>query len=433
MSLLFSDKSVIPPLHHGNGGFRVSFRTGMLFRESGELCQHGAEPFHLGILTGTGIAQHVFVTVGAVFGIDRIGTANECMIQRGPPAGEPQFVVSIPSIPERGHIHPEIRRVEGFGRTLAAGRDLEEVLAKAGVAAGPAPGSPADDSPPRHVAWDFGDLPAEVAAGQAGWAIRQYPALQDAGDGVVLVQPTDPAKARTTHAAGLARLFVLALGKEAKSLARLRPLPVQAALHLRQIGYDDARIADDFLMALASETFVRDQDDIRTETAFGARLASGRQRLAETRAALDQVFFDAVTAAAERARVADTDERLSAATAAAVKNQLSWLVFPGFIRNVPLERLRHYRRYLEGVRVRLERARLAPSTDAEREALVAPYWNRYRDAVTSKKPLRLDAAALADYRWMVEEYRVSLFAQELRTPSPVSPKRLDAKWAEVMT
>ena len=319
---------------------------------------------------------------------------------------------------------------DATGRVIASGRDLEDVLARCGVAPD-AKAAPAVREPAHHTRWDFGDLPAEVTAGQAGWAIRQYPAIQDAGDGVVLVQPTDPAKARTIHAAGLARLFVLALGKEAKSLARLRPLPIQATLHLRQIGYDDARIADDFLMALAAEAFVRGQDDIRTEAAFAHRLQTNRPRLAEIQSELSRIFFDAVTAAAERARVAATDERLSDATPAAVKNQLAWLVFPGFIRNVPLERLRHYRRYLEGVRIRLERARLSPSTDADREALVAPYWNRYRDAVTSKKPLRLNAEALADYRWMVEEYRVSLFAQELRTPSPVSPKRLDAKWAEV--
>ena len=131
-------------------------------------------------------------------------------------------------------------------------------------------------------------------------------------------------------------------------------------------------------------------------------------------------------------RVAESDERLSPTTVAAVKNQLAWLVFPGFLRNVPLSRLRHYRRYLEGVRIRLERARLSPSTDAEREALVAPYWNRYRETITSQKGPRFNAEALADYRWMVEEFRVSVFAQELRTPTPISAKRLDAKWAEVM-
>jgi ATP-dependent helicase HrpA len=280
--------------------------------------------------------------------------------------------------------------------------------------------------------WDFGDLREVIEAGHAGWKIRQYPALKDEGDGVSVGLYTDPAKARAIHAIGLARLFVLSLGKEAKTLVRFRQLPLQASLYLRNVGYADAAIADDFLLAVAAEAFVRDQPDIRTVAVFTERLKSCYSRLAEAQGELSRIFFDTITAAAERMRIAESDERLSPATVAAVKNQLAWLVFPGFLRNVPLSRLRHYRRYLEGVRIRLERARLSPSTDAEREALVAPYWNRYRETVTAQKVPRFNAEALADYRWMVEEFRVSVFAQELRTPTPISAKRLDAKWAEVM-
>ena len=321
---------------------------------------------------------------------------------------------------------------DATGRIIAAGRDLEEVLERCGLAkAAPATTNLATEQA-KHTRWDFDDLRDEIEAGRAGWTICQYPALKDEGDGVTIALYTDPAKARAIHAAGLARLFVLALGKEAKTLARFRPLPLQASLYLRNVGYADAAIADDFLLALASEAFVRDQPDIRTAAAFDERLTTCHPRLAEAQVELSLIFFDTITAAAERMRVAESDERLSPTTVAAVKNQLAWLVFPGFLRNVPMSRLRHYRRYLEGVRIRLERARLSPSTDAEREALIAPYWSRYREAVTVQKGPRFNAEALADYRWMVEEFRVSVFAQELRTPTPISAKRLDAKWAEIM-
>ena len=321
---------------------------------------------------------------------------------------------------------------DATGRIIAAGRDLEEVLGRCGLAkAAPSSANLATEQA-RHTRWDFGDLREVIEAGHAGWKIRQYPALKDEGDGVSIGLYTDPAKARAIHAAGLARLFVLALGKEAKTLVRFRQMPLQASLYLRNVGYADAALADDFLLAIAAEAFVRDQPDIRTAAAFNERLKSCYQRLAEAQGELSRIFFDTITAAAERMRAAESDERLSPATVAAVKNQLAWLVFPGFLRNVPLSRLRHYRRYLEGVRIRLERARLSPSTDAEREALVAPYWNRYRETVTAQKGPRFNVEALADYRWMVEEFRVSVFAQELRTPTPISAKRLDAKWAEVM-
>ena len=97
---------------------------------------------------------------------------------------------------------------------------------------------------------------------------------------------------------------------------------------------------------------------------------------------------------------------------------------------MPLAQLRHYARYLKGAEVRLERARTNPAGDRTKEERLAPYWQRYQIAVTDKSG-KYDADALAEYRWMVEEYRVSLFAQELHTPQPVSPKRLDALWEHV--
>ena len=318
---------------------------------------------------------------------------------------------------------------DGTGRVIASGRDLEEVLSRCGITQSAAKlEKTAFRDNEKHTTWDFGPLAAEQSAGRAGWEIKQYPALRDEGDAVSVQLYTDPVKAQSVHKSGLARLFVLALGKTAKAYLRFRQFPVQATLFLRNAGYEDAKIADDFLMAIVTEAFIRGQDDIRAKADFDARLKSRMTALSEAQADLAQLYFDIVTAAAERNRTLLTDERLSEATQSAVKNQLAWLVFPGFLRHVPMDRLRHYTRYLEGIRIRLERARLGASTDAEREMLVAPFWNRYREAVTAKKPLKYNAAALADYRWMVEEYRISVFAQNLRTPTPVSPKRLDAQW-----
>ncbi len=95
---------------------------------------------------------------------------------------------------------------------------------------------------------------------------------------------------------------------------------------------------------------------------------------------------------------------------------------------MPLARLRHYARYLKGTAVRIERARNSPSSDLSKEERFAPYWERYRSAATGPDRAKFDAAALDAYRWLAEEYRVSLFAQELRTAEPASPKRLDALW-----
>ena len=104
-------------------------------------------------------------------------------------------------------------------------------------------------------------------------------------------------------------------------------------------------------------------------------------------------------------------------------------MFPGFAKAVPLERLRHYARYVRAVAMRIDRARSNPSGDRAKESRVSPYWERYREAARSRDQ-GMDREALAEYRWMVEEFRVSVFAPEVRAAVPVSEKRLDAKWSE---
>lgn len=140
--------------------------------------------------------------------------------------------------------------------------------------------------------------------------------------------------------------------------------------------------------------------------------------------------------AASAAQIVETLEspasRLPMETTDSIQTQLAWLLFRGFPRVVPLAQLRHYARYLKGAAIRLERARTNPSGDRAKEERLAPYWQRYQAAVSDKSGT-YDAVALAEYRWMVEEYRVSLFAQELHTPQPVSPKRLDALFTEAGT
>ncbi len=116
-----------------------------------------------------------------------------------------------------------------------------------------------------------------------------------------------------------------------------------------------------------------------------------------------------------------------------LRDQLAWLVYPRFIRTTPWGRLQHYPRYLEGMRVRLERLRTNPAADLKRLAEVVPSWSRYTAFIAMEEKPVYDREALANYRWLVEEFRISLFAQELRTAVPASAKRLDALWGLVRT
>ncbi|MEM9301242.1 MAG: DUF3418 domain-containing protein, partial [Pseudomonadota bacterium] len=108
--------------------------------------------------------------------------------------------------------------------------------------------------------------------------------------------------------------------------------------------------------------------------------------------------------------------------------QLGYLVYPGFLTEVPLARLRHYPRYLRAMQERIERLELDPAADAGRQDRVAGFWEGYlrRVAELEDYPAELD-----EFHWLLEEYRVSLFAQRLRTASKVSAKRLAAAWQAV--
>jgi ATP-dependent helicase HrpA len=116
----------------------------------------------------------------------------------------------------------------------------------------------------------------------------------------------------------------------------------------------------------------------------------------------------------------------------ALTAQLAWLIFPGFVTSVAWETLASYPRYLEAMRIRLDRARQNPAGDARKQAEFAPHWQRYEAFVDlEQKPVH-NRTALREYRWLTEEFRISLFAQELRTAIPASSKRLDALWQTVL-
>lgn len=316
-------------------------------------------------------------------------------------------------------------------RLIAAGRNLDEVLSKAAVPkkqSGSQPEKKQSNDAKKHTQWDFGDLTPTIITGEAGWQIKQYSALVDEGDGVTLHTYTDPNKAETTHQGGVTRLFVLAMGAKAKSTIRFRQWPLQAAYYLKKIGYDENKITSDMLYAIASETFVRNQAPIYKQSEYLSRLNSLNP--SEARAELLTLIFDIITTAADRFQQLETNQKLQQETKDSIKNQLDWLIFPGFIRTIPLQRLHHYHRYLEAIRIRIERAQLSPSADMRRETEASAYWMRYRDLVASGNLRHINIPALVEYRWMIEEYRVSLFAQELRTPTPISPKRLELKWDE---
>ena len=338
------------------------------------------------------------------------------------------------------HLQMRFRiRDDKTGKTLASSRDLAEVLATA-LPSPASQSSHATQPAQTSQTWAFGTIPEKSVDRNSGWDTVSYPALRDTGDGVVLKLFPDPNQAADAHATAVTRLFVLALAKTTTVPFRRSRIGLDAALYLKDIDYADERIANDLLAGAVRETLVRNRPAVRTREEFDNRLNEDRSAIIRNQAEMTSILVDSAATAAKINRLLE-DDRVPEETADSISTQLAWLLFRGFPRTVPLATLRHYKRYLKGAQLRLERARLSPSSDQKKEALFVPHWQRYREAIrlstsqTSRtsqtSQTSFNASALNDYRWMLEEYRVSLFAQELHTPESVSPKRLDAKWSEV--
>jgi ATP-dependent helicase HrpA len=318
------------------------------------------------------------------------------------------------------HLAMRFRVFDEHGKTLAESRDIESIRAAWGGAARAAFSRRADSELTREdiVEFDFEEIPATIV-GTGGLAA--FPALVDLGDAVALRVFERADEARAAHAHGVERLLRRALREAVKQARRQLPVERKLALRYAAVASVDSLREDIVDAALADLLAGRDLD-VRTRQDFQhaeAELARALFPAAVERLALVE---DVLGAYAEltpwleppllgyaRANYDDLHEQLGA------------LVYPGFVRNVEKSRIAHFPRYLKAMRLRAERLRQDATRDQARMLTVRGYWREY---LKLKHERGGEDAALRELRWAIEELRVSLFAQELKTAEPVSPKRL---------
>jgi ATP-dependent helicase HrpA len=325
-------------------------------------------------------------------------------------------------------------RVEGTdGTTLAEGRDLGAIRRDLGAKIS-ASFARLDD--PRWtrdnlVAWDFDELPESVDVLREGVRLRGFPALIDRRESVSLrlVESADRAREESRH--GLRRLYVLAAKRDIDAQVAWLPELKKVLLHAAAIpGLDVKRQLADLI---ADRAFMAGQPVPRAKAAFRQAVAEGRKRIAP--AVQDVVFL------APRLLEAYHEAQLAAeqTTAAVwqyavddVRAQLAGLVGPEFFTSTPWRWLQHYPRYFRAVAMRLDKLRGGSLARDQRNCReVAERTQASRDRAEQHRQTGIFDPQLVEYRWMLEEFRVSLFAQELGTAIPVSAKRLDRQWAKV--
>jgi ATP-dependent helicase HrpA len=310
------------------------------------------------------------------------------------------------------------------------------VAAKPGKAAQPAhsPASAAQASQ-RHTSWDFGELPELMEIRQGGQALIGFPALIDQGDAVTIEVFDEPEAAQARHRAGLRRLFALQIKDALKYLEKNLPgLQTMATVYM-QVGKSESGAGGGTqeelrqqIIELALERAFLIEPLPTDEAAFKKRIEEGRGRLTLISSEIARNAGAILVEYAAAARKLK-DSKASGEMATDIAQQLQRLVPKRFLLVTPYAQLAHFPRYLKAVQLRIDKARTDSVRDAAKLAELRPQDQRFWRLVAERKGVQ--DARLQELRWLLEELRVSFFAQELRTPQPVSVKRLDKSWAQV--
>jgi len=288
-------------------------------------------------------------------------------------------------------------------------------LGQADAAAGLMPGQ-------RFVDWSFGQLPEllEISPrGRRGPELIGFPAVVDDGDAVVLTLFDEPEAARRAQRGGVARLFALALKEPLRFFERNIPDFQTMSLQFAAFGSGDELKRD--LVAAVIERACLGEPLPDDAASFATRLAEARPRINLIGQELARTLAGILAEHQAITRKLHT-VRAHGPAVADVSTQLAALLPKRFVATLAPERFRHLPRYLKAVSVRLDKLRGDPARDAQKMAEMSPLLQTWQRLVRERRG-QIDPR-FDEFRWLLEELRVSLFAQELRTPTPVSVRRL---------
>ena len=330
------------------------------------------------------------------------------------------------------HLSFNFRLIDENGRQLAVSRKLSDLRSEWGREA-KQEFAELHATPLEHSGmtdWSFGELTelVEVDVG-GGQTMLGYPGLTDDGDSVSVRVFDSPEEALQAHAAGLLRLFMLHFREQVKYLEKNLPGLTQMAMQFMSLG-----TLDELRRQLLELTFARAclTEPWPTDAAsFKARCLEARPRVGLLAQEICQLVGKIL------GEWLALHKKLPAFKAYGssvhdIEGQLARLVGKHFVVDTPFERLQHYPRYLKAIAVRLDKLKAGGAHGATRDAhLLAEYlplWTNYQRRATLLAKQGVSDPRLEQFRWLLEELRVHLFAQALRTPAPVSSKRLQKMW-----
>ena len=322
------------------------------------------------------------------------------------------------------HCYFNLRIIDDGGQELAMGRDLIQIQQQLGQAAAVTFRDNTQEFERDNVtAWDIGTLPESIKFARGKQQLTGYLGLQKEKDGHIALRLFDTSTAaEQAHRLGVIELMKLQLKEQVKDLNKGIQGFTQAAMLLKHINADTLR--DDLTQAVCDRAFIGEDELPRNEKAFKEQIKRARSRLPAVKEALSRYLQETAAAYVE------LNGKLGKHPLTHLMRQrLQTLLAPGFATRTPWAQWPRLPIYLKAMTLRLEKYSGNPSRDASREADIQELEQMWQEKTDSliKQGLPI-SDGLAGFKWMIEELRVSLFAQELKTPYPVSVKRLLKEW-----
>nr|WP_225314468.1 ATP-dependent RNA helicase HrpA [Marinobacter halotolerans] len=330
------------------------------------------------------------------------------------------------------HLRMNLRVVDDSGKAIAEGRETEslqnELEGRAQDALSQVTSSQKSKPDARPVTdWQFGKLAYSETTEKGGMEVTVYPALEDRGDSVRQIQCLDRLTAEDSTRRAIARLMLIRFGNTLEGLERKLPRFKDSALMFAPVGQSRV-LLDDLLISTAIEHFLSDELP-RTESDFNRCFDQKRGDFIPTLEAADERLHQAMTGYHSVMKQLKGKIDLAMANSMAdLKFQMQNLVYPGFLVETPSEWLACFGRYFEAAGIRFEKMRREMGREREFLHTFEPLWARYATKREQQNRQGVRDPELVLYRWMLEEFRVSFFAQQLGTAMPVSVKRLDRQW-----
>nr|WP_306807827.1 DUF3418 domain-containing protein [Neisseria meningitidis] len=327
------------------------------------------------------------------------------------------------------HCYFNLRIIDDGGQELAIGRDLIQIQQQLGKAATTTFRDNTQEFERDNVTtWDIGILPESIKFARGKQQLTGYLGLQKEKDGRIALRLFDTsAAAEQAHRQGVIELMKLQLKEQVKDLNKGIQGQgfTQAAMLLKHINADTLR--DDLTQAVCDRAFIGEDELPRNEKAFKEQIKRARSRLPAVKEALSRYLQETAAAYAE------LNSKLGKHPLThLLRLRLQTLLAAGFASHTPWVQWPRLPIYLKAMTLRLEKYSSNPARDASREADIQELeqmWQEKNDGLVKQGlPVSDDLTA---FKWMIEELRVSLFAQELKTPYPVSVKRLLKMWEDL--